>query len=1056
MRSKKKSKINKKLTRRQKGANKTVAYVINLDKRINDRWPRIQNDFKDTEITLERFPAILHENGHIGLANSYKELVKMAKEKNMDSILIFEDDCTPIKGFNRRWAKVKEWLDNNKDSWETFNGGIKWPLDTEDIVSLDKDINLIRSKSKGGRTAHFVLINKTAYDKVLEYDFEKNGLFDYFINSSHFKNVFITPNLCVQHGGMSNTEKHVRADYNSNILEQESGIQNAGNTVLIRHPVRREYSPRGFYLYPILKNIFPDKKIVFTTDINEKCDLIIKSYWDNFENDEKYIFISAEPNDLYFAGSHNILSNKCIACLMTSKKTIENYKQHKPDIQYFYLPYFLDRDNENYELSPFVEGVRVETNKNREKIAAYIAQQSPPHRDEMFKALYKLDPTVEALGKANKTINYDFPYNGWMNLTDIYKNYKFVFTMENSYEDGYISEKIMNAYIAGAIPIYWGTNEVKNIFNPESFIYVNDYIKEDNTTDYDSCARKIIEIANNPEKLSTMQNASVYISNTNPDYSKYYDTISPQWVIDIANFIKDKIIIKGGKKNRAKKIKTRKIKKLRKQNGGEVTVHYITVSTKDKPELQKLIQSGKNKNIDIKVLGLDLDTTKLGHANSGKFGMKLRLPKEYIKLLNDDDIIVFTDAWDVIYYNDTAALLDRYKLFNKDIVVGGEKVCWPDSDKAKEFTDTADKPFPYLNSGGYIANVKGLKKILANYDESTEVDDQRFWIDMYFKNKDTIVLDTNATIFLNTCATDKNNYDVSNNKFIYKETNTQPLLIHANGVDKSYLDLFYKNMKLICTEHVGAGFFSNFMKIISFLVTYPNIVELQYDMKATSPGNGMPFVSEGTELLSLLLEPYSENKNVDYSYKCVKYFDEMLEKIKPENIYNEKRSSLEPYYNAYVKYIKLLPNLQEKLDKMTNELREDYEQVVGVFVRSNANAREQPRQRMPTREEYLEAIDKLDKTKKTKYFLRVDNDDDLNFYKEKLTPNYYTNISRSKDMLNDALHVSSDKYMKKEELEDTFLEVALLSKCDILIHCASNMAITSLVMNKNQKSIFLG
>jgi hypothetical protein len=59
-------------------------------------------------------------------------------------------------------------------------------------------------------------------------------------------------------------------------------------------------------------------------------------------------------------------------------------------------------------------------------------------------------------------------------------------------------------------------------------------------------------------------------------------------------------------------------------------------------------------------------------------------------------------------------------------------------------------------------------------------------------------------------------------------------------------------------------------------------------------------------------------------------------------------------------------------------------------------------------------------------------------------------------MLQDALHVSSDKYMKKEELEDIFLEVALLSKCDILIHCASNMARISLVMNKNQKSIFLG
>ena len=1049
MRSKKKSKINKKLTRKQKGGDFETAYVINLDKRP-EKWERIQNDFKDTNIKLERFSAIENENGHLGCSLSYLALVKMAKEKNMPYLFTLEDDCTPIKGFMRRWNKVKEWLIQNKNSWETFNGGVKWPQDTEITHKLNTNISFAKSKSKGAMKTHFLIINNSAYDKVLEYTWEKNGLFDYFINSSLFNNLYVLPVLALQHEGVSNTEKIIKTEYTNNLKAEESQIQNAGNTVVIRHPVRREYSPRGFYLYPILKNIFPDKKIVFTTDINEKCDLIIKSFWDNFENDEKYIFISAEPNDLYFAGYHNILSDKCIACLMTSKKMIENYKQHKPDIKYFYLPYFLDRDNENYELSPFVEGVRVETDKSREKIAAYIAQQSPPHRDEMFKALYKLDPTVEALGKANKTINYDFPYNGWMNLTDIYKNYKFVFAMENSYEDGYISEKIMNAYIAGAIPIYWGTNEVKNIFNPESFIYVNDYIKEDNTTDYDACAKRIIEIANNPEKLSAMQSKSVYISNMNPDYSKYYDTVSPQWVIDIANFIKDKIIIKGGKKKKINK--TRKIRKIMK--GGN-RIHYITVSTKDKPELQRLVQSAKNKNIDIKVLGLDLDTTKLGHAGIGKFGMKIRLPKEYIKTLNDDEIVVFTDAWDVIYYNNFDTLMDLYKSFGKPIVFGSEKVCWPDKDRDKEFVDTINDPFPYLNSGLYIGTVGAIKNILSAYNNE-EVDDQRFWIDMYFKNKDKIALDSTAKLFLNACNTNGGSYDISNNKFTYKDTNTMPLFIHGNGNSKNIVDLFYNNMKLICTEHVGAGFFSNFMKIISFLVYYPNTVELQYDMKATTPGNGMPFISEGTELLSLLLAPYSENKNVDYSYKCTKYFDEMLEKIKPENIYNEKRSSLEPYYDAYIKYIKLLPNLQEKLDKMTNELREDYEQVVGVFVRSNANAREQPRQRMPTREEYLAAIDKLDKTKKTKYFLRVDNDDDLNFYKEKLTPNYYTNISRSKDMANNSLHVSSDKYMSKEELEDTFLEVALLSKCDILIHCASNMATTSLVMSKNQKSIFLG
>lgn len=43
---------------------------------------------------------------------------------------------------------------------------------------------------------------------------------------------------------------------------------------------------------------------------------------------------------------------------------------------------------------------------------------------------------------------------------------------ENSYSDGYTTEKIFHAYDSGCIPIYWGNNPVeKNIINPSSYIY---------------------------------------------------------------------------------------------------------------------------------------------------------------------------------------------------------------------------------------------------------------------------------------------------------------------------------------------------------------------------------------------------------------------------------------------------------------------------------------------------------------------------------------------------------------------------------------------------------
>ena len=53
----------------------------------------------------------------------------------------------------------------------------------------------------------------------------------------------------------------------------------------------------------------------------------------------------------------------------------------------------------------------------------------------------------------------------------IFSKYKYCLVMENSYVSGYISEKILFGYLGGCVPIYYGTKEVLDVFNPKSFIY---------------------------------------------------------------------------------------------------------------------------------------------------------------------------------------------------------------------------------------------------------------------------------------------------------------------------------------------------------------------------------------------------------------------------------------------------------------------------------------------------------------------------------------------------------------------------------------------------------
>ena len=55
------------------------------------------------------------------------------------------------------------------------------------------------------------------------------------------------------------------------------------------------------------------------------------------------------------------------------------------------------------------------------------------------------------------------------------KKYKFSIAFENTSYDGYVTEKIMEAFAAETIPIYYGDPQIAKDFNPKSFVNVHDY-----------------------------------------------------------------------------------------------------------------------------------------------------------------------------------------------------------------------------------------------------------------------------------------------------------------------------------------------------------------------------------------------------------------------------------------------------------------------------------------------------------------------------------------------------------------------------------------------------
>ena len=93
---------------------------------------------------------------------------------------------------------------------------------------------------------------------------------------------------------------------------------------------------------------------------------------------------------------------------------------------------------------------------------------------------------------------------------DFISQYKFVICGENKKIDNYITEKIFHGYLAHTVPIYYGSEYCKKIFDPNSYLYLEDATVEQ----YNKLLEKVIEIDNNDNKWLEVVNSPVFINNS--------------------------------------------------------------------------------------------------------------------------------------------------------------------------------------------------------------------------------------------------------------------------------------------------------------------------------------------------------------------------------------------------------------------------------------------------------------------------------------------------------------------------------------------------------------
>ena len=131
--------------------------------------------------------------------------------------------------------------------------------------------------------------------------------------------------------------------------------------------------------------------------------------------------------------------------------------------------------------------------------AVFVGNNSTPFRIELIYKLNQLGISVDCFGSQTQPID---------NKLETIKDYKYSICVENSYHPGYVTEKLIDGYLANTIPIYWGGIN-NTLFNTNAFIN----LKNDNPFNNETENIKML-MQRNYQQEYLMEEAS-YLSTLN-------------------------------------------------------------------------------------------------------------------------------------------------------------------------------------------------------------------------------------------------------------------------------------------------------------------------------------------------------------------------------------------------------------------------------------------------------------------------------------------------------------------------------------------------------------
>ncbi len=260
--------------------------------------------------------------------------------------------------------------------------------------------------------------------------------------------------------------------------------------------------------FDFFKNLF---ELAFNETIEvgnnpNDCDILFESVFSDktYINEKKWkyaIFFNGESQQRiltdHFKNNHNRVSQ------ITNYDIILTGKLTNKTIKTVNLPLFIPYIYSNNYVNILQNQMKRQVIPKK-KICAVISNSNCQKRNYFLDRLQEKVRIDYAGNFRNNIPKIPGAYNS-DEILNFYSQYKFVICLENTKQETYITEKIINGFLTKTIPIYWGSDKICDYFNEDRFINIPNL----NEICVNNAINKIVSIINDDNKYLQVVNSPI-------------------------------------------------------------------------------------------------------------------------------------------------------------------------------------------------------------------------------------------------------------------------------------------------------------------------------------------------------------------------------------------------------------------------------------------------------------------------------------------------------------------------------------------------------------------